>query len=235
MSREIERLESERRLLDKRGKIAAKACVSALLSGASEDDFAPLFAEIAERRKAIETKLATLGRRGDWEGASELEEESKTVADKLAAAVRAIETVLDAADADFSPAEKQALLSGIIRRVTPDGNAVYTTFKTGTIILICTNARSADSPLPCCAHRGGQELLEAFRAEFARQGYPCGLKISGSTCLTTCQHGPTVAIYPAGVWYVGVTADDVGEILATHLEGKGRVRRLQVPENVRVW
>ena len=102
-------------------------------------------------------------------------------------------------------------------------------------IFVCTNARPDGSALPCCANRGGRELFAAFQAEFARLGYPHGLKISGSTCLTTCQQGPTVAVYPEGLWYVSVTPADVSEILEAHLRDEGPVERLLVPETVRVW
>ena len=100
---------------------------------------------------------------------------------------------------------------------------------------VCTNDRPPGSPLPCCAARGGQALLEAFQAEFARRRYPRGVKVSGSTCLTTCQCGPTVAVYPEGTWYVGVTAEDVAAIVEAHLSGSGPVARLLPPSGVRVW
>jgi (2Fe-2S) ferredoxin len=89
--------------------------------------------------------------------------------------------------------------------------------------------------LPCCAARGSRELLTAFQAEQARRGYPRGVKVSGSTCLTTCQCGPTVAVYPDGVWYGEVTPADVTEVFDAHLAGAGPVAWLLTPADVRVW
>ena len=106
---------------------------------------------------------------------------------------------------------------------------------TGILFLICTNERPPDAPLPCCAARGSRGLLAVFQAEYARRGYPRGVKIVGTTCLTTCQCGPTVAVYPEAVWYGGVTAEDVPELLDSHLSGRGPVERLRVPADVSVW
>jgi (2Fe-2S) ferredoxin len=104
--------------------------------------------------------------------------------------------------------------------------------------LICTNERGADAPLPCCAARGGRDLLDAFQAEFARRGWPRGVKVSGATCLTTCQHGPTVVVYPEGIWYGGVSEVDVCELFDAHLCERGEpavVTRLRVPSTTRIW
>jgi (2Fe-2S) ferredoxin len=100
---------------------------------------------------------------------------------------------------------------------------------------VCTNERPPASPLPCCAARGGRRLLEAFRAEQARRRWPANVKVSGATCLTSCQCGVTVVVYPDGVWYGGVEEGDVAELFDAHLGGPGPVRRLLVPDDVRVW
>jgi (2Fe-2S) ferredoxin len=100
---------------------------------------------------------------------------------------------------------------------------------------VCVNERAEDAALPSCAGRGSRVLLESFRREFARRGYPRGVKVSGSTCLTTCQCGPTVAVYPKGTWYVGVGEADVEELFEAHLSGKGEVERLLPPDDITVW
>lgn len=69
--------------------------------------------------------------------------------------------------------------------------------------------------------------------ELARRGFPPELKVTPTGCLTPCQQGPTVVVYPAGIWYAGVAAEDVREILDTHTGG-GVVTRLLLPEDVRV-
>lgn len=100
---------------------------------------------------------------------------------------------------------------------------------------VCQNVRPAGSPLPCCQARGAGDLLAAFQAEFARRNWPRGVKVSGSTCLTTCQHGPTVVVYPDAVWYGPVTPGDVPVLFDAHLQGAGPVTRLLVPPDTPVW
>lgn len=105
----------------------------------------------------------------------------------------------------------------------------------GLLFLICVNERPEDSPLPCCAARGSASLLAAFQAEHARRGWPRGVKVVGTTCLTSCQYGPTVAVYPGAIWYGGVTEGNVAELFDSHLSGIGPVERLLIPDDVQVW
>ena len=40
-------------------------------------------------------------------------------------------------------------------------------------------------------------------------------------CLRICCHGPTMLVYPEGVWYHGMTADRIPEFVRQHLiEGR---------------
>ena len=45
-------------------------------------------------------------------------------------------------------------------------------------------------------------------------------------CLNQCQFGPTMVIYPEGVWYTYKNEDDIDEILTRHVIGGERVERL---------
>ena len=110
-----------------------------------------------------------------------------------------------------------------------------TSANSGILFLVCVNERGDGSPLPCCVARGSAALLAAFQAEHARRGWPRGVKVVGTTCLTSCQCGPTVAVYPGAIWYGGVTPADVTELFDTHLSGSGPVKRLLLPDDVEVW
>ena len=58
------------------------------------------------------------------------------------------------------------------------------------------------------------------------------VRINIAGCLDRCELGPTMVIYPEGVWYAYRTIEDVEEILQTHLIQGGRVERLMVaPED----
>ena len=43
-----------------------------------------------------------------------------------------------------------------------------------------------------------------------------------------CEHGPVLAVYPEGVWYTYVDADDVNEIIHEHIIGGRVVERLKI-------
>lgn len=56
------------------------------------------------------------------------------------------------------------------------------------------------------------------------------VRINASGCLDRCELGPTMVIYPEGVWYHCETRADVDEILQTHVVGGERVERLLLPD-----
>ena len=49
-------------------------------------------------------------------------------------------------------------------------------------------------------------------------------------CLGPCFEGPTIVVYPEAVWYVGVAAADVPEIVEQHMRGGRPVERLRRPK-----
>lgn len=101
--------------------------------------------------------------------------------------------------------------------------------------LVCANKRPDGHPLPSCGRRGSGDVLAAFQLELVRRGFPAGVKVTGTTCLTPCQYGPTVCVYPEDTWYGGVSAADVPEIMAAHLDEGKDVLRLCLPTDARLW
>ena len=57
-----------------------------------------------------------------------------------------------------------------------------------------------------------------------------GIRVNSAGCLDRCEFGPTLVIYPEGVWYSPKTRGDVDEILQAHLVSGGRARRLMLTE-----
>ena len=58
------------------------------------------------------------------------------------------------------------------------------------------------------------------------------VRINTAGCLDRCELGPTLVIYPEGIWYRVPTKEDVDEVLDTHLVKGGRVERLMLkPED----
>ncbi|MFC4437220.1 MULTISPECIES: CbiX/SirB N-terminal domain-containing protein [Natrialbaceae] len=79
----------------------------------------------------------------------------------------------------------------------------------GKHVSVCTNRT--------CADTGSPAVLERLRQE-ARDSDHCDARITRSSCLGRCGDGPMVAVYPDGVWYGDVGADDAERIVADHLD-----------------
>lgn len=99
---------------------------------------------------------------------------------------------------------------------------------------VCANTRPDGGSLPSCGARGGGLIHQALTRELARRGWPAGVKATATGCLTPCQCGPNVVVYPQGVWYAGLTPADVPALLAFYLDGEGDVRHLELDPEVRV-
>jgi len=79
---------------------------------------------------------------------------------------------------------------------------------------------------PCCAARGGAQVLEALRREIGMRGLVEQVQVTACGSLGLCEHGPNVVVYPEGIWYSGVTEADVPEIVRSHFQEGTPVARL---------
>jgi (2Fe-2S) ferredoxin len=94
-------------------------------------------------------------------------------------------------------------------------------------IFVCSNQRTGSDRLSC-GEAHGLELVGEFKKQ-TKSVPNLKIRANKSGCLGICDFGPTVVIYPEGVFYVGVKVDDVKEIVQSHLiEGKP-VKRLLLP------
>ena len=77
--------------------------------------------------------------------------------------------------------------------------------------------------------RGADLVRDRFAERIRERSLRDDVRVVRTSCLDNCSKGPTLAVYPDDVWYQGVTAGDVDEILDSHL-GHGRpVERLVLP------
>lgn len=89
-------------------------------------------------------------------------------------------------------------------------------------VLVCGNID--------CADRGSIALIETLRrllkdvGRGQEQGQ--GIKVTKTSCMGRCGEGPTVVVYPDGIWYRGVAQADAGELVREHLLGDRLVARL---------
>lgn len=95
-------------------------------------------------------------------------------------------------------------------------------------VFCCTNERPAGNPIGSCAEKGSVKLRDYMKTRAKEMGL-ADVRINAAGCLDRCKHGPSILIYPEGIWYTARTEADVNEILATHVRDGGRVERLLMP------
>ncbi len=94
-------------------------------------------------------------------------------------------------------------------------------------IFICTNQRLPGAARKSCGEAHGLEIVSAFKNNLKERALPIKLRAQKAGCLDICDHGQTIAVYPDGVFYVGVQLSDVDEIIEEHIVNNRIVTRLQ--------
>jgi (2Fe-2S) ferredoxin len=72
------------------------------------------------------------------------------------------------------------------------------------------------------------DIVNTFIEEIEDRGLGGEVMVSNTGCLSLCEKGPVVVIYPDNIWYGGVTLDDVEEIINEHIEGGNVLKRLEL-------
>ncbi len=80
----------------------------------------------------------------------------------------------------------------------------------------------------CCQQADAQSMCQLAKRiikekSLAGQG---GVRVSSSGCMGRCAQGPTLVVYPEGVWYTYTDSNDILEIIESHIEGGHIVQRL---------
>ena len=78
----------------------------------------------------------------------------------------------------------------------------------------------------CCTASGSRAMIDALRREIVAQGLANAVQITTCGSLGLCERGPNMVVYPEGVWYSGVRAEDVPEIVDSHFRQGRPVSRL---------
>ena len=94
-------------------------------------------------------------------------------------------------------------------------------------VFCCTNRRPVGHPRGCCAEKGSEALRDYMKGRAKDLGLK-NVRINSAGCLDRCELGPSVLIYPEGVWYSCATKEDIDEVLQKHLVEGGRVERLML-------
>ena len=97
-------------------------------------------------------------------------------------------------------------------------------------VLVCGNTRPPGNPKGSCGEKGAQSLFEALRERVRERGLAERVMVSRTSCLKHCSRGPVLTVYPDGVWYAGVSPEDLNEICESHLEQGLPLERLRMPD-----
>ena len=95
-------------------------------------------------------------------------------------------------------------------------------------VFFCTNQR--EDGRTCCADKQAQEMRDYAKEKvkalgLAGQGR---VRINNAGCMDRCEEGPTLVIYPEGIWYTYVDKADIDEIIEQHLVHGRVVERLKM-------
>ena len=97
---------------------------------------------------------------------------------------------------------------------------------------ICTNQRPPGHPKGSCAQLGSHPVFERFMQNLEQKNLWGKMKITATGCMGPCMAGPVAVCYPEGIWYQGITPEDVDEIVEKHVIGGQPVERLQLDPNM---
>ncbi len=85
------------------------------------------------------------------------------------------------------------------------------------MLFVCTNRR--DNGEACCADRGSEAILAGIKEAIKSKGLARYVRAMRSGCHDVCAKGPSVVMFPDGVWYHDVTQADAERIVEQALSG----------------
>jgi (2Fe-2S) ferredoxin len=87
-------------------------------------------------------------------------------------------------------------------------------------ILVCLNERPPESPKGSCKPKGSEELYKRIREVVHLRGMKREVAVNSTSCLKCCPFGPTVSVWPEGIYYGQMTPDRVEALLDSIASGK---------------
>jgi (2Fe-2S) ferredoxin/cyclopropane fatty-acyl-phospholipid synthase-like methyltransferase len=80
--------------------------------------------------------------------------------------------------------------------------------------------------VPSCSAHGSDKLIDCLRREIMRRGLGDAVQVTTCGSIGLCERGPNMVVYPEGIWYSGVTLDDIPQIVSEHFQSGRIVERL---------
>ena len=83
-------------------------------------------------------------------------------------------------------------------------------------VFVCTNRRSPEDSRGCCWDKGSVHLRNYMKSKVKALEIE-GVRINIAGCLDRCEFGPTVVIYPDGIWYSIKNEAEIDLIIHNHI------------------
>ena len=93
-------------------------------------------------------------------------------------------------------------------------------------IFVCTNNR--DDGRAYCGEEQGMALVNAFKELIKEHKIGISVRAQRAGCFDTCAMGPSIVVYPEGIFYGRVQVEDVKEIFEEHILNNRPVERLKL-------
>ena len=93
-------------------------------------------------------------------------------------------------------------------------------------LFFCLHQREGEA---ACGNSGDAEaMLTLAKTRSKDLGLQDTVRVNRAGCLGRCELGPVAVLYPQGVWYTYVDAEDVLDIVESHLRDDQTVERLVI-------
>lgn len=93
-------------------------------------------------------------------------------------------------------------------------------------VFVCTSCRQNGQQKGMCFSKGANDIVMKFQEAVDDHDLSDDVLVTNCGCFGLCSKAPVAVVYPEGVFYGGITEDDVEEIVESHLEEGKVVERL---------
>ena len=103
-----------------------------------------------------------------------------------------------------------------LKQISSRLNAEFNSYK--SMLMVCTGTG--------CVAAKGFDVRDQLTQEIKNRGLEKDYLVVGTGCNGFCAVGPIIVVQPEGVFYEKIKADDIAEIVESHLQGGKIVERL---------
>ena len=95
-------------------------------------------------------------------------------------------------------------------------------------VFVCNGTKANGKQVGICHQRGSRDIFLKLDKLVSEYNISDEVLVSSCGCFRNhiSQKGPNMVVYPDGIWYSGVSIDDVEEIVQSHLKNGQVVNRL---------